>query len=372
MSAGSTREEGCFTATVTNGAAASIDQGGKNLIFLIGSPRSGTTYLSRLLGAHPAVAATQEIELINRYCRPWQQAWNEQLPTDAGRWERHRHKGLPAVLTRDEFDEAMGSFARSVYEKLLQLKTTARVVVDKNPEYSLHVDLIRAMFPNAGVLHIVRDGRDVAASMVTASRGWGRDWAPDQIGDAAQTWRVNVESAATAHDGGRYLEIRYEDLLGPEGAGVLARCFDFTGIPTSRPACEEILRRFSLGASAGDNQSESLIWSGEVVRRLGAPPVEPEGFAGSGASHSWRQTWNVRDRLTFDARAGALLRSLGYEDDDAWLAAPASRRALLGLAVWVGSAASRLGWRVHMLLGRRGLYVHMARMKPYDKQAARG
>ena len=373
MKAGATREADCFTATVTNeDARSSIDRGGKNLVFLIGSPRSGTTWLSRLLGAHPAVAATQEIELINRYCRPWQQAWNEQLPADVAKWERHRHRGLPAVLTQDEFHDAVGGFARSVYDKLLQLKTSAGVVVDKNPEYSLHVDLIRAMFPDAGVLHIVRDGRDVAASMVTASRGWGRDWAPSQIGDAARTWRANVEGAAAAAGSGRYLEIRYEDLLAPDGGTALGQCLDFAGVAANGDECEEILRRFSLSSSNAERAPESLLWSGEVVKRLGAPPVEPTGFAGSGARRGWRQTWDARDRLNFDAAAGDLLRSLGYEDGDTWLDAPASHRALSSLAVRAGSAASRLGWRVHTALGRCGLYVHVARIPPYGRRTSDG
>lgn len=366
-----TPTQDCFTALVTHDAAAAVEVDGRNLVFLVGSPRSGTTWLSRLMGAHPVVAATQEIELINRYCRPWQQAWDDQLPNDTAKWERHRHKGLPAVLTQEEFSSSLGAFARSVYDKMLALKPSAQVVVDKNPEYSLHVDLIRAMFPAAGLLHIVRDGRDVAASMVTASRGWGRDWAPSAISDAAQTWRANVEGAAAAAGSGRYLQVRYEDLIGPEGAVALARCLDFAGVASSRQECDEVLRRFSLFASDPERAPESLIWSGEVVKRLGAAPVEPSGFAGSGASQGWRQTWDVQDRLTFDAVAGDLLRTLGYEDDDAWLAAPEARRVATTAAVRAGHLASRIGWRLHTLLGQHGLYVHIARIQPYGREASR-
>src|SRR5204862_3616663 len=165
------------------------------------------------------VVASQETELISRYCQSWYDVWRDQLPDDAERWARHRHRGLPAVLTVADFDEQVREFARTVYGKLLSLKPTARVVVDKTPENSLHIPLIRELFPNAGVLHIVRDGRDVAASMLSASRGWGRDWAPAQIRRAAETWRTCVESACAGAASGRYLQVRYEDLLarGPCG-----------------------------------------------------------------------------------------------------------------------------------------------------------
>ena len=353
----------------TNSLDARVDASGRNLVFLVGSPRSGTTWLSRLLGAHPELAATQELELINRYCHPWHQAWQKQLPADEARWERHRHKGLPAVLTQQEFDLAASAFARSVYDKLLRLKASARIVVDKNPEYSLHVDLIRRMFPEAGVLHIVRDGRDVAASMVAASRGWGRDWAPGQVGDAARTWRTNVEGAALAAGSGRYLQIRYEDLLGANGATCLEQCFRFAGVSASTQDCEQILHRFSLAAADAGAAPESLIWSGEVVRRLGAPPREPSGFSGTGATEGWRQTWSVEDRLRFHAAAGDLLRLLEYEDDDGWLGASTVRRKTSLLGRRAGARASRLGWRLHTLLGRRGLYVHVARIPPYGRQS---
>ncbi len=339
-----------------------VDATGKNLVFIVGSPRSGTSWLARLLGAHGDVAATQETELLNRYCRSWYDAWDDQLPADTDRWERHRHRGLPAVLTAEEFDDHVLGFARDVYAKVLGLKPGASVVVDKNPEYSLHVGLLRRMFPDAGVLHIVRDGRDVAASMLAASRGWGRDWAPADVRLAAQTWRTNVESAATARGSGRYLEVRYEDLRA-DGPRVLAECLGFAGIASTPDECADLVARVGARTSAGD---DSLVWSGEVVRRLGGAPSEPAGFVGG--TPGWRDAWSVGDRLDFANVAGDLLRSLGYVTDDEWLAATPLRRARATAAHRATDAATRLGWRLHMLLGRRGLYVQVGRVAPYGKR----
>jgi hypothetical protein len=339
---------------------------GENVVFIVGSPRSGTSWLARLMGAHPEVAAMQETELLNRYCRSWYDAWNQQLPADADRWNRHRHRGLPAVLTGEEFDAYVVGFARDVYSKVLALKPTARVVVDKNPEYSLHTELIRTMFPAAAVLHIVRDGRDVAASMLAASRGWGKDWAPAEVRLAAHTWRTNVESARAAQSTGRYLQVRYEDLLAA-GPRVLRECLAFAGIAASDEECARIVARFDQGAGAGSAE-DSLVWSGEVVRRLGSAPAEPEGFAGSGATHGWRQTWAARDRLDFHHAAGDLLRTLGYAPDDEWLGVRIARRTTSALTRRLADATTRAGWRLHTMLGKRGLYVHVARIQPYSER----
>jgi hypothetical protein len=345
-------------------ATTAIDRAGKNLAFIVGSPRSGTSWLARLMGATGEVAATQETELINRYCRPWFDAWSSQLPADPDQWSRHRHRGLPSVLTTEEFDEAVVGFARQVYAKALALKPTARVVVDKNPAYSLHVELVRQMFPDAAILHIVRDGRDVAASMLAASRGWGRDWAPADVTLAAQTWRTNVESAARAAQlGGRYIQVRYEDLLA-DGPRVLADCLSFVGVTATSEECAGVVARFDLtnGARAA---GDSLVWSGEVVKRLGGVPAEPDGFAGTGSANGWRETWTAPDRLDFHHVAGQLLHTLGYAEDDTWLGVTAARRRSSAVRRRLLDACTRLGWRLHMLLGRRGVYVHIARIRPY-------
>jgi hypothetical protein len=342
-----------------------IDRAGKNVAFIVGSPRSGTSWLARLMGAMSEVAATQETELINRYCRPWFDAWNSQLPADPEQWSRHRHRGLPSVLTTEEFDDAVVGFARQVYAKALALKPTARVVVDKNPAYSLHVALIRQMFPDAAMVHIVRDGRDVAASMLAASRGWGRDWAPADVTLAARTWRTNVESAAGAAQlGGRYLQVRYEDLL-ETGPQVLADCLGFVGVAAAPDDCAEVMARFELTSRRGE-PGDSLVWSGEVVKRLGGIPPEPDGFAGTGAGNSWRDTWTAQDRLDFHHVAGQLLHTFGYADDDTWLGVAAARRGSSAMRRRLLDACTRLGWRLHMLLGKRGLYVHIARIRPYS------
>ena len=337
---------------------------GENLVFLVGSPRSGTTWLSRLLGAHSEIAATQETELISRYCRAWYDAWQDQIPDDVRRWERHRHRGLPSVLTLDEFDDYVIGFARSVYDKVLALKPTAKVVIDKHPAYSLNVGLLRRMFPAAAVLDIVRDGRDVAASLLAASEGWGKDWAPGRIRLAAQTWRRCVEGAALAEDGSRYLRIKYEDLV-QDGPSVLFDCLQFAGVKSDHDQCADIVRRFELRAGA-DRAEDSLVWSGEVVKRLGRAPGEPEGFFGSGATNNWRRTWNAWDRLTFAHVAGDLLRDLRYVADDQWTDAPLPLRALSAAVEHVVQVAPALGWRLHTWLGRRGIYVHLARVNRYE------
>lgn len=342
-----------------------VDAAGKNLVFIVGSPRSGTTWLARLMGAHVDVAAMQETELISRYCQSWYAAWRDQLPDGAERWRRNRHRGLPAVLTTEEFDGHVVAFARDVYAKVLGLKPTARVLVDKTPENALHVDLIRRLFPDALVLHLVRDGRDVAESMLAASRGWGRDWAPGRVRLAAQTWRSCVETATTAAHSGPYLQIRYEDLV-TDGPLVLAECLRLVGVDATPEEVADIVDRFDIRRGEAATEEDSLVWSGEVVKRLGAAPSEPPGFFGPQRFGAWQERWTAWERMTFASVAGGLLRELGYADGDEWVDAPSAFQKVSALMNRTSTAAAALGWRLHVWLGRRGLYVHLARINPYE------
>ena len=67
------------------------------LVLLVGAPRSGTTWLQSMLGAHPAAATPQETDLFSRYVTPLADAWSWQLRGGPDAWRKRRFKGLPAV-----------------------------------------------------------------------------------------------------------------------------------------------------------------------------------------------------------------------------------------------------------------------------------
>lgn len=288
-------------------------------LFVVGAPRSGTTWLQRLLGAHPEIASGQETGLFAAYLRPWVRQWERQLPEDREHWRRQRHRGLPALLEVEQFEGLLAQVVEQVYGQLVKLKPGARYVLDKDPGNALVVDLILRICPSARVLHIIRDGRDVTASMVAAGRSWGGAWAPEDLMWAAEAWQRYVRTAREAgRRTDRYLEVRYEDLL-TRGVDVLAECFEFCDIAVSRSECERLFAAAAFRRDAANRPPpDPLLWSGEVVRRLGGPPDEPEGFYREGRAGGWRESWTPLQALTFSRTAGGLLVELGYEPDEAW------------------------------------------------------
>lgn len=282
-------------------------------IFLFGAPRSGTTWLQNLLGSRPEVVTPQESNLFNYYVAPWRREWLRGLGSSADEWQMHRHNGLSAILTAEEFDGLLGQVVQRVYAAALALKPSATVVVDKVPGYTLCGPLIRHYLPDARLIHLIRDGRDVAASMIRASKGFGNDWSPSRVDDAASLWRSNVE-AGREMAGPGYLELRFEELRSVRGAEVLRNTFAFCGLDVSPEVCRDVLEQFSLEQGSAPPPS-SISWGGEVLRRLGSPPDEPVDFFGAGKVGGWREQLDSYDRWLFDREAGQLLVDLGYERD---------------------------------------------------------
>lgn len=304
------------------GSTATPD--GVRLVFLVGAPRSGTTWLQSLLGADPTVVTPQETDLFSTFVAPLQAAWDEQVGRSADEQRARRTKGLPAVLSDADFEDLMATLIRRVLDRVHDLDPAATVIVEKSPSHSRHVDLIARYLPDAAFVHILRDGRDVAASLQAASKGWGSYWAPAATPRAARAWKESVLGARRAAATGRYTEVRYEDLRAGRTAP-LCETFAACGIDLDDARAAGLLAEFSLDRMKDGTAPSTIALGGSMAERHDALR-EPAGFFGHGDTGGWRATWTDDDRLRFDETAGDLLVDLGYEPDHAWAGTDGERR----------------------------------------------
>lgn len=295
------------------------------IVFVIGAPRSGTTWVHAMLGAHPEICATGELMLFNMYTTPWIQSWRTQCALGQGGGNT---VGLPLVWSEDDLRDFLREFLRRAYAPVWAAKPEATVLVDKHPGYSGHVEYIEELCPKSRYIHVVRDGRDVVGSILAASQGWGRPWAAADVEEAAATWRAFVrEGRKASRFGNRHIEVRYEDLL--RGAeDVLATMCAFAGVSNDPDLVRNIVeehgfeRMKSKGSGAG-----------------GAPL--PKGFFREGTSGGWRSALSPRSRYLVRQIAGDTLRELGYADDEAWWADGVAAGAALPLWALVAPAYRR-------------------------------
>jgi hypothetical protein len=201
-------------------------------------------------------------------------------------------------------------FVRETFSKLLRHKPDARVIVEKTPDHGLHLPIIGRLFPDAAIIHVLRDGRDVVASLRSAEKHtWGTGWATSKVAEAAQRW-VDWVGEIRRHRPyiSRYCEVRYEDLIdhGPE---TLGRLYDFLRVPINAIAARQIYDHLAFAACAAGSAPDSLIMTGECEDLHRG---EPDGFFRQGRAGAWRDDLSASEQQAVWRIAGSLLCELGY------------------------------------------------------------
>ncbi|MDD5271726.1 MAG: sulfotransferase, partial [Methylovulum sp.] len=121
--------------------------------FVLGMPRSGTTLVEQILGGHEAIFVAGEIGILSG------------IVQKLNAWEHHLGSGLQyPECVRDLTLEQVRHFAAEVLAELRHYAPDARYIVDKLPHNFEHIGLIRLLFPNAPIIHVLREPRDVAIS----------------------------------------------------------------------------------------------------------------------------------------------------------------------------------------------------------------
>ena len=312
------------------------------VFFIAGEMRSGTSWLRRTLSAHPEIACGHEGSFFGQYYN------REEIPVYTGPVSsftralavseefRVWHE-LPWNQWVDGYEEDLHNLARLSVDYFLSkevARTGKKIVGDKSPQHTGCLDEIHEIYPDARIIHIVRDGRDVA---ISAMHHWWR-LAKDQAGgvfeltpeeleirDAylknregflasgrsiftekrldqlARRWSYRVGKAhrdGTALYGERYLEIRYEDLL-QDAPGTL----------------EQVLKL--LRTSRGDRTIEYCIRAGDFERVSSRQRGEEDSrsFFRKGVAGDWRGVFTERDRSIYEGLAGDQLINMGYGEN---------------------------------------------------------
>lgn len=276
-------------------------------VFLVGCGRSGTTLLRLMLNAHPEVAIPQESHFIYKIARLSAQGrWPASVTTDAG-WA-HLVETLTATpyLGAWEFDRApvrerLGALAerthaaafRALFEEYLHQRG-GTWWGDKTPQHVQYALLLNRLFPGSKVVHVVRDGRDVALSLMS------RKWGPRRMEIAGYYWAWLVLSGIVAGavlGPERYREVQFEDLVTQPEVALRDLC-GWLGLPFR----QELLDYYKT------DDAVSYTKGGPVARKLATPP-DP--------SHTqrWRERMTPADHRLIVGQAGGLLAHLGYDVD---------------------------------------------------------
>lgn len=295
-------------------------------IFIGGCDRSGTTLLGSMLGACQGAVCTPEshFKFSALRGRGGASGDDELAPSDLRPALEHilRHWRFRMWQTDLEPDE-LPDGARTYADLLVWLvreyasrheQGPVEAWVDHTPSNLRYGSLLSDLLPQAKFVHVVRDGRAVASSVIDL------DWGPNTALHAADWWVGKVAyGLAAERELGRdqVLRVRFEDLV-QDTRPTLERLCGFLGLPYDASARGG--GDFAVGAFHEDQHS-----------MVGARP-DP------GRVDAWKRQLSPRDVEIFEAESGQMLEYLGYERDYSMDARPPSRaerfRASVRQVVW--------------------------------------
>ncbi len=287
-------------------------------IFIVGAPRSGTTLCGRILDAHPDIAIADEIIFFDIILKARSvipeldtvdriRAFFALLPRmDHARYWRGIEAELSEVQKRLEADPN-ASYQR-FYLFLMQAYAEGRGALrcgDKTPWNVRHLATIVRWFPNARIIHLVRDPRANIASKRQLPR------TSEDVISSTLKWAIDIDAAArfarsSAATSERFMEIRYEDLVRDPETAVRRLC-QMVGVPFF-PAMLEFHH-------SSDVMFKSQPWKEGVFR-----PVS------QGSIERWRGELRPTQVLLIELLTAGAMRRYGYEraarPRQVWLALP--------------------------------------------------
>jgi hypothetical protein len=285
------------------------DQG----VFIGGAGRSGTTLVADMLGLHPLLSPVYEtdfvlqlmslvvgkpvrVKTLQRDIIRIMDEWTKPLPHRPHNKREHEkfHHGAHHILfdrplamdqTRRFIEEVTGDRALAGLRTLVQNLFAEHCRLDgkprwinKTPDYVQQLPALHELFPHLRFIHCIRDGRDIACSVIT------RPWGPKTIPEGAVWWKDKIQSGVQfgkAHPD-QYLEVRYEDVV-RDPAAQLRQILAWLG---EEDCAAEMLEHYQGGVVSLDES------------RIG----------------DWKTRFSADDLHAFSEQAGDLLKHFGYTD----------------------------------------------------------
>lgn len=271
------------------------------LIFIGGSPRSGTTLVRQILNSHPEIFAGGEFDLIPLIVR----LWND------GQF-RIRGGKLKNYISPENFETIIRKLVFDFLDPNRK-RTQKKHIAEKTPSNVLVFDDLHQIFPDAYLIHVIRDGRDVICSMMEVAdlhEKHSRDIPPmiNRIDSCAKTWReyvlaprANKKVYESKEFQQHYFEIRYEELTHFPDEVIRQLC-DWLGVDFSEKMTSHHLEDHEISYDNRWFTKEKLQAS-----------IHTE-------SHErWEEELSFGQRLIVAYYCQPTLKALGYAHDKKWI-----------------------------------------------------
>ncbi len=275
ISASSSFDESFFSNT-----KARVSEKIKKPIFVVGSPRSGTTVLGKCIAAHPKLGAGEESLFLLHM-------WH--IYSDLYHGKNHRnYQPLRDYTSSQDIIDTIGSFSDELFAGLLKKQDKERYL-DHTPWYGAIASFIKMIYSDAVFIHIVRDGRKVVRSL-SYSYKEGFKWAGSSMEHRIKIW-INLVKASQEiekHYPESYFRVNHIQLQ-KEPEVVFKKLFNFLDIEYNSLVLEPLSVKHANPYSSSLSEEKKHI---------------------DYDSCGWPREWKTKDKDLFKDMAGDLMDSL--------------------------------------------------------------
>jgi len=220
-------------------------------VFIIGMPRSGTSLMEQILSSHPLVTAAGELTNITHLA--------QSLPVT------HNSDIYYADCLKNSNTQQLNQLAEAYLQHLHSLDPDARYITDKMPSNFMHLGLIQQLFPDARVIHCMRDPIDTCLSCYFQDFSGSHPW----IYDLRDTANVYLEYQRLMQHWKSVLnipilDIQYEELVSNQEA-MSKQIIEFCKLDWN-DACLQFHKNKRFAKTASYNQVRQPMYNKSVAR----------------------------------------------------------------------------------------------------------
>jgi len=265
-------------------------------IFVVGAPRSGTTWVYEILTAPPVVAGVYESFLFSDHDGVGGLFGEVQ-------WRDRQGVGVGQLVPREELVADLRQLTTQWLGRVIGPEQ--RFLVEKSPSHLQVAEVILEILGDARFVYVLRDGRDVLVSSRAAGRSWASEWRRRRLPvelpplRAARAWAEAHRDAVQLQarlPGGSFMTVRYEDLR-HDPFPWFRKLYDFCGIPYDEELLQQVFEQtdFDRNYSGGEDQ-----------------------FRRGGRVGDWKKSFGLADRIAFEVGSQGALVEAGYESSRRW------------------------------------------------------
>lgn len=282
-------------------------------IFIVGAPRSGTTLLAAMMGAHSRMSCGPETHFFRylskvdeeQLCKKetWPKLAADFLSTiTINTFAGNRREHLIEKYQLEEKDivlflekrEATAAHLLAALTETFMIRTGKSRWIEKTPDHLEHVKTIRRIFPESPIIRIVRDPRDIAVSITKVP------WGTTNLVDALLYWRYLDETSVNFFKRDKLVyTIRFEDLI-------MSPQLELTRI------CKYVGEAFEEAMLDTSSTGKQINTSGVPWKEKASKPVD------SSRIYAWRNVLTAKENRVAEALVGDRLSNYGYPREESF------------------------------------------------------